>query len=149
MSDTPQVINTLRTKAGELEAHIAKLERALAQARADLAHINASIMLFEAPPAGTEFPLHFNLGRLFKGRELGQICREALAQGPPSTGELAEYVIRAKGLDEGDKHLRTSIALRIVNAMRMAEKRGKAGRVGKRGSAIVWCGEGASNANGP
>lgn len=37
----PQVINTLRTKAAELESHIAKLERALAQAKTDLAHINA------------------------------------------------------------------------------------------------------------
>lgn len=138
MSD-PQVINTLRSKAGELEAHIAKLERALHQARADLAHINAAIMLFEAPPAGTEFPLHFNLGRLFKGRELGQLCREALAQGPQDTRQLAAYVIEAKGLDSTDKHLRTSIQLRVVNAMRMAEKRGKAARVGKNGAVLVWC----------
>lgn len=137
MSD-PQVINTLRTKAGELDAHIAKLERALEQAKVDLAHINAAIMLFEAPPAGTAFPMHFNLGRLFKGRELGQLCREALAEGPRSTRELAEYVIQAKGLDATDKHLRTSIQLRVVNAMRMAEKRGKAARVGKRGNVLIW-----------
>lgn len=95
------------------------------------------MMLFEAPRAGSQFPIHFNLGRLFKGRELGQLCREALAQGSMSTCELAEYVIRAKGLDEGDKHLRTSIALRIVNAMRMVEKRGK-WLGGKNGSAIRW-----------
>ena len=138
MTDTPQVINTLRTKAGELEAHIAKLERALQQAKVDLAHINASIMLFEAPAAGELHPMHFNLGRLFKGRELGQLCREALTDGPKDTRELAAYVIRAKGLDETDKHLRTSISLRVVNAMRMAEKRGKMARVGKRRQSIVW-----------
>ena len=138
MSDTPQVINTLRTKADELRAYILKLEKALHQAHVDLAHINASITLFEAPPAGTQFPLRFNLGRLFKGRELGKLCREALAQRPHSTRELAEYVIAAKGLDASDKHFRYSVALRVVNAMRMAEKRGQVQRVGMSGNAIVW-----------
>lgn len=138
MSDKPQVINTLRTKAAELDAHIAKLERALEQAKADLAHLNASIMLFEAPPEGTEFPMHFNLGRLYKVREIGKLCQEALASGPKSTRELAVYALEAKGLDASDKHLRTSVQLRIVHAMRMQELRGKVGRMGKRGSAIVW-----------
>jgi len=137
MSD-PQVINTLRTKAGELEAYIAKLERATEQARADLAHINASIMLFEAPASGTEFPLRFNLGRLFKGRELGELCTAALADGPKDTRQLAEYVIQAKGLDAGDKHLRTSIQLRVVNAMRMREKRGAVRREGRRLHTLIW-----------
>jgi hypothetical protein len=34
--------------------------------------------------------------------------------------------------------LRSSVALRIVNALRMQEKRGKVQRVGKSGNAIVW-----------
>lgn len=134
MTGEPQVINTLRAKAAELDKHIGKLEKALAQAKTDLAHINASIMLFEAPAAGEQFPMHFNLGRLFKGRELGKLCREALAEGPQDTRQLAAYVIEAKGLDADDKHLRTSIQLRIVNAMRMAEKRRQMVRVGKRGA---------------
>lgn len=138
MSDTPQVINTLRTKAEELSAHIKRLERALQQAKADLAHINASVMLFEAPSEGSEFPLHFNLGRLYRVREIGKLCQEALATGPKDTRELALHAIRAKGFDETDKHLRASIQLRIVNAMRMQEKRGKVLRVGKRSGAIVW-----------
>ena len=139
MSD-PQVINTLRTKAAGLTAHIAKLEQATAEAITDLAHINAAIRLFEAPEPGERFPMHFNLGRLFKGRELGALIREALTESPKDTCELAAYVIRAKGLDDADKPLRISIQLRIVNAMRMAEKRGKAKRLGKRrpAGAIVW-----------
>ena len=138
MSD-PQVINTLRNKARDLEAHIAKLDRAAAQARADLAHINAAIMLFQAPAAGEQFPMHFNLGMLFRGRELGQMCSEALASGPKSTRELAEYVIAKKELDPGDKALRVSIQLRIVNAMRKREQRGMATRAGKDRQAVVWC----------
>lgn len=137
MSD-PQVINTLRTKATELAAHIVKLEKAAAQARADLAHINAAIMLFEAPKRGEQFPLHFNLGMLFRGRELGAMCTEALASGPKDTRELAEYVIAQKGLDATDRNLRISIQLRIVQAMRQRELRGQAKRVGKRAQALIW-----------
>jgi len=105
----------------------------------DLAHINASIRMFEAPMPGEEFPLHMNLGRLFKGRELGQLCREALAEGPMDTRELAKYVIAAKGLDVGDKPLRQSVALRIVNAMTQAEKRRSyVERDGKNANVIRW-----------
>lgn len=149
MSDTPQVINTLRTKADELRAHVLKLEKALHQANVDLAHINAAIMLFEAPAAGEQFPMHFNLGRLFKGRELGKLCREALARRPHSTRELAEYLIAQKGLDAGDKHLRYSMALRVVNAMRMAEKRGQVQRVGMSGNAIIWSTASAAQLTAP
>jgi len=134
----PQVIVTLRNKAQELEAHIAKLEKAADQARLDLAHIKASILMFGAPAAGEQFPMHFNLGRLFKGRELGRMCSAALAIGPQDTRQLAEYVIREKGLDADDKPLRISIQLRVVQAMRMREKRGQVTRQGKRAQAIVW-----------
>ncbi len=137
MSDTPQVINTLRTKAAKLESLIGKLEHDLAQARADLSHVNATIRLFEAPEAGAQFPMHQNLDRLFKRREIGALCAEALQAGPQSTRELALAVIRAKGFDETDRHLRSAVAYRIVQALRMQEKRqGGIVRVGKAGNAI-------------
>lgn len=138
MSDTPQVINTLRTKAARLESYIGKLERDLAQARADLSHVNATIRLFEAPQEGEAFPSHMNLDRLFKRREIGALCAEALKDGPQSTRDLAAFIIRRRGWDDTDRHLRTSIALRIVQALRMQEKRGRMDRAGKRGNAIVW-----------
>ena len=137
MSD-PQVINTLRTKAAGLAKNIRKLERALEQAKVDQAHINASVRLFEAPEHGEQFPLHFSLGRLYQVREVGKLCQEALATGPMDTRELALYAMRAKGLDDTDKHLRSSVALRIVHALRLQEKRGKVQRVGKSGNATVW-----------
>lgn len=140
MSDTPQVINTLRTKATKLESLIGKLGHDLAQARADLSHVNATIRLFEAPEAGAQFPMHQNLDRLFKRREIGALCAEALQAGPQSTRELALAAIRAKGFDEADRHLRSAVAYRIVQALRVQEKRGKMARAGRRGSAIVWVG---------
>jgi hypothetical protein len=139
MSDTPQVINTLRTKADRLNGIIGKLEADLAQARADLSHVNATIRLFEAPESGEGFPTHMNLDRLFKRREIAQLCAEALQTGPMNTRELALHVIRAKGFDEGDRHLRTAIAYRIVQALRQQEKRrGAIQRVEKVGNVVVW-----------
>lgn len=138
MSD-PQVINTLRAKAENLAGYIAKLEADIEQARADLAHVNATIHLFEAPEAGTPYPMHYNLDRLFRRREIGELCHKALAEGPKDTRQLAEWIIAEKGFPGADRHLRTSIAYRIVQALRMQEKRGgKIERLGKRGNALVW-----------
>lgn len=74
----PQVINTLRAKAENLAGYIAKLEADLEQARADLSHVNATIHLFEAPGDGTPFPMHYNLDRLFRRREIGERSPTAL-----------------------------------------------------------------------
>jgi len=137
MSD-PQVINTLRTKAERLANLIAKLEQDVEQARADLAHVNATIHLFEAPEDGSQFPMHYNLDRLFRRREIGELCHEALASGPKDTRELARWIVEAKGFPSPDKHLRTAVAYRIVQALRMQEKRGGVRRMGKRGTAIIW-----------
>lgn len=135
----PQVINTLRTKAENLQGYIAKLEGDLVQAQSDLAHVVATLHLFEAPGADTPFPMHYNLDRLFKRREIGDLCVEALVTGNRSTRELAQWVIEKKGFPAPDRHLRTSVAYRIVQALRMQERRsGRVIRIGKEGNAIVW-----------
>lgn len=138
MSD-PQVINTLRSKADNLQGYIAKLERDIEQARADLAHVLATLHLFEAPADGEPHPLHYDIHRLFKPREMASLCHEALASGPLSTIELAEWVIARKQFPGADRHLRKSIAYKIVQALRMQERRGvKVARAGKRAGALVW-----------
>ena len=58
--------------------------------------------------------------------------------GPKSTRELADYIVAAKGFPGADRHLKTSIAYRIVQALRMQEKRGRTIRDGKAGNALVW-----------
>jgi len=135
----PQVVVTLRAKAENLAGYIAKLEADLEQARADLSHINATIHLFEAPEAGTPFPMHYDIHRLFKPREIGRLCQEALQEGPKDTRELAEWVVATKGFPSPDKHLRSAVAYRIVQALRMQERRGgKIERIGRSGNAIIW-----------
>lgn len=137
-----QVTNTLTTKASEIEDYIKKLELALKQARVDLAHVKAAALLMEAPPEGTQFPLTFNIGRLYRVREIGKLIQEALvANGPMSSVDLTTYCIRAKGFDTADQHLHRSVSLRVASTMHTQERRGKVKRVGKAGkmhNAIVW-----------
>lgn len=79
------------------------------------------------------------LDRLFRRREIGELCHKALASGPMDTRQLAQWIIAEKGFPGADRHLRTSIAYRIVQALRMQEKRaGNIVRRGKQGNAILW-----------
>ncbi|MFG1189240.1 hypothetical protein [Xanthobacter flavus] len=135
----PQVLSTLRRKRSEVEGFIAKLEKQIDTAKRDLSAINATIRIFEVNGEPREFPAYVEIHRLFKRGEMTAICRAALAEeGPLDTRELALRVIRAKGLDEGDKALRQTIALRIVQALRLHEQRGGVRRSGRLNGAIVW-----------
>ena len=46
--------------------------------------------------------MHYDLDRLFKRREIGELCHKALADGPMDTRQLALARIEAKGLDASD-----------------------------------------------
>lgn len=134
-----RTVTTLRSKRAEIEASIAAYERKLAQARADLSHITAAITIFEASGDPAEMPRYADLHRLFARGEVTAICKAALAsEGPLDTRELAVRVMRAKGLDEGDQVLRTSLTLRIVHALDKQVKRGTMGDAGKRRGVRVW-----------
>lgn len=135
MSDTTIA---LRNKAATLEKLVERLRRDLGQAEADLSHVNATIRLFEVPEAGTQFPVHQNLGKLFRRSEVMELCRAALAEGPQNTRQIAEYIIRAKGFDERDKHLRTSMAHRAAFTLGKLVKRGEVTKLGRNGLVMTW-----------
>ncbi|MFG1263895.1 hypothetical protein [Xanthobacter aminoxidans] len=135
----PQVLSTLRRKRADVEGYIAKLERQIEDAKRDLSAINATIRIFEVNGEPSEFPAYVEIHRLFKRGEMTAICRAALAkEGPLDTRELALRIIRAKGLDEGDKALRQTIALRIVQALRLQERRGTVTACGRRAGVRLW-----------
>ena len=92
-----RTVTTLVAKRAEIERSIANYEARLEQARADLAHINACIAIFEAcdEPSGTR--AYVDLHRLFTRGEMMRLRKEALASGPKTTKELALIVIAAKG----------------------------------------------------
>ncbi len=117
----PQIVNTLRTERDQIESVILGYEKALEQARLDLAHVNATLAIFEptADPSGVK--AYMDTSRLFPRGEIVKLCRTALeAEGPLDTRQLALRVAAATGLDGSDPMIRKALAYRIVQAMTLA-----------------------------
>jgi hypothetical protein len=133
-----RTVTTLRRKRDEIEASIANYEAKLAQARADLAHINAAITIFEASGDASTLACYVDLHRLFKYGETTSMCKAALASGPKNTREIAAYIIGCKGLDAGDKVLAKTIAKGIIHALRQQSRAGAIIGLGKQKAARIW-----------
>ncbi len=123
---------TLRNKQAQIEDTIERYENKLAQARANLAHVSAALTIFEASGDPLDLARYTNLRRLFRYREMFNICREALErEGPLSTRQLAERVMRAKGLDVADAVLARSVAFRLIQNLTMHLRRGNLAEAGR------------------
>ena len=133
-----RTVTTLRSKKAEILASIAQYEKRIAQARADLSHVNACIALFEATGEPGALSPYVDTHRLFARGELMGLCKDALASGPKTTKELALHVMAAKGLDTGDKVLARAMAMRLIHALRMQWRRGLIDGGGKVKGARVW-----------
>jgi hypothetical protein len=138
MSD-PNVVLTLRRKRDDIQGAIASYEKALVDARRDLEHVNATLLLFEKGGAPNGVKVYHDINRLFRRGEIVTICKAAMAEhGPLSTRELSHHVMKAKGFNADDNELRKAIAFRIVQALRLQHRRGTMGDAGKRDGARVW-----------
>jgi hypothetical protein len=133
-----RTVTTLRHKRAEIEKSITDYEKRIAQATADLAHINAAISIFEASGDPKGFPAYVDIHRLFKRGEPIALCKQALTDGPMTTRQLALYVMKAKGLDQGDKVLAKSIGFRLIHALRKQALRGGVVACGKHKAALIW-----------
>jgi intracellular sulfur oxidation DsrE/DsrF family protein len=133
-----RTVTTLRSKRTEIIASIANYEKKLAQARTDLAHITAAIAIFEVSGDPEEIPPYVDIHRCFRRGETVAICKEALAQGPLNTRQLALRVMAAKGLDTGDRVLAKAIAGRLIHALRQQCRRGLIDGTEKHLGARVW-----------
>lgn len=135
----PHIVSTLTAKRDAIERTIAAYQNKIEAAKRDLSNVSATLMMFEAPEGRTQFPPYMDTTRLFRRGEIVTICKAALAsEGPLDTRELAVRVIRAKALDEADGVLRSSIAYRIVQALRLQAKRGKFEQLPKRKGVSMW-----------
>jgi hypothetical protein len=136
----PQIVNTLRSKRDELERIISSYEKSAIAARRDLAHVNATLELFERNGTPNAYPSRLSIVRMFKRGEIFGLCKAALAEAPEGldTRELARAVIRAKGMDEADGVLRKAIGYRIVQTMLRQEARGHVMGAWKRRGIRVW-----------
>jgi hypothetical protein len=134
-----RTVTTLTSKRDEIEAAIANYETRLAQARADLSHVNAVISIFEATGDRDETKVYTDIHRLFRRGEMTAICRAALTvHGPMNTRALVTHILTAKGLDAGDKVLAKSVAARLIHALRMQTKRGMLAISRRERGVTVW-----------
>jgi hypothetical protein len=133
-----RTVTTLRSKRDEIAGTVQKYERLLGQARADLAHIEAAISIFEASGDPKGFPAYVDVHHLFKRGEQTRLCLTALAEGPLTTRQLALYIMKAKGLDQGDKVLAKSIGGRLIHALGMLRKQGRLLAKGRVKAAMLW-----------
>ena len=121
----PHSISILRRKRDKIRDVIAAYEAKLKAAQADLAHVNATLRLFEASGEPEDFPPYIDLNRVFRRGETTQFCLNKLRlEGPLDTRQLAFRLMASKGLDTNDKVLLTTVSLRIVQTLRMRARRG-------------------------
>jgi hypothetical protein len=122
----PIAVLALRRKRNQISGTIAHYEQLIREAEHDLAHVNAALRLFEVTGEACDLSPHVDLNRLLRRGETTRICMEALAkEGPLDTRQLALRIIKAKGPSESDKVLARSIALRVVQTLRMRARRNK------------------------
>ena len=133
----PVAVLALRRRRDHISGIIAEYERKIRDAQHDLIHVVASLRLFELTGDPSEFPPYIDLNRLLRRGETTRLCLAALAaEGPLDTRELAQRIMKAKGLNETDKVLGQAIALRIVQTLRL--KRAKVDGRERRKGVSLW-----------
>ena len=136
---TPLGVLMLRKKSDKIRDTIAAYEARLNQAQADLAHVNAALRLFEASGEPEDFPPYVDLNRVFRRGETTQFCLKTLRdEGPLDTRQLTLRLMNKKGLDVGDKVLCQTIALRVVQTLRVKAKRRVIDGSERRKGVCVW-----------
>jgi len=81
--------------------------------------------MYETPDLTKRLPPLFNMKRLFKPGELIGLCRAALADGPQSSRQLAEYVLRRKeGMDASDRQMLAAVTHRVAMSLNKLRGRG-------------------------
>lgn len=131
------IVQTLTEKRAEILGRIRAYEAQIAQARHDLAHVNATIELFAAPER--QRARYMVSHGFFKKGEIADICvRHLDVDGEMSTRELAERVMAERGLDISDAALRNSVVFKVVQALRHARRRKLVRMVEKRKGMCIW-----------
>jgi len=130
----PLVIQSLKTMRAEILGRIAAYEAQIAQAKHDLAHVNATLRLFTEPEKQRARYL-VSHGFFRKGEIAGLCVGQLEIDGALTTRELAERVMAARGLDVA---LRNSVVFKVVQALRHANRRRLVRLVEKRKGMCVW-----------
>lgn len=141
MGDT-YVISGLTAKRAELLGLAQSYEAKARQVRADLAHIDAALRLFDPTIDLSEIRSNFptrGQSPWFKMGELARLCRDWLrdAVEPVSAETIVRGIMVARGMDAENGEQRRAIILRTLQTLHRMAKRGDVNRAGK-GVGVLW-----------
>ena len=138
---TSIILSALTTKRAEISGLIADLEDRTRQARADLAHLDATLLLFDPDANLTQIKARKLRSRagLFVTGEISRRTREALrdATAPLLASEIVQQVMIAKGLDPNDGPLRYAVTRSFWWCLYRMAKAGIFRKIGD-GAATRW-----------
>jgi hypothetical protein len=119
------VIGALRNKRAELAGVLRQLEQQLAQQRADLAHVDATMRLFdpEIRPNDIRPKQPRERNAWFRQGECLRLIYDELRQAtqPVTTRELAERIMRVKAIPAGGNDRRERIQKTLLASLNRAK----------------------------
>jgi hypothetical protein len=127
-----RTVTTLKHKVEEIRASIRMYEKKLAQAKSDLAHVNAAIRIFDPSDRPQDIARYVDSYRLFKRGEPWAICAAALASGPLTTKDLALALMRRRGWTWGIPYFRRPSATGLSIRFGCRRSGGRCGARGRR-----------------
>jgi len=122
----PHVIGALRNKRAELAGVLRQLEQQLGQQRADLAHLDATMRLFNPDirpnDIGAKQPRARNAW--FRPGECLRLIYDELREAPQllTTRELAERIMRLKAISAADDQRRERIQKTLLGSLNRAKQ---------------------------
>jgi hypothetical protein len=120
----PHVIGALRNKRSELAGTVRQLEQQLAGHRANLAHLDATMRLFDPDVRPKDIrPRRIRARNVwFRQGECLRLIYDELREAtqPVTTRELAERVMRVKAISAADDHQRELIQKTLLGSLNRA-----------------------------
>ena len=117
----PDIISALRDKRTELAGVVKRLEQQLAQHRVNLAHVDATMLLFEPGIAADTLAANQQRARndWFRQGECLRLIYDVLrgAPHPLPTREVAERVMTAKGIQDDGGRTRELIQKTVLGSL--------------------------------
>ncbi len=122
----PHVIGALRNKRAELAGALRRLEQQLVQQRANLAHVDATMRLFDPDIRPNDIrPRRLRARNAwFRPGECLRLIYDELREAtqPVTTRELAERIIRLKAIPAADDQRRELVQKTLLGSLNRAKQ---------------------------
>jgi hypothetical protein len=130
----PHIISALSRKRAEIAGVVADLERQIAGQRALLAHLDATLRIFDPDAKPEAIPprrVAHTTGRFATG-DISGACMTAIRESaaPVSSRDIAQRLMASYGLDAKDSKLRRDVQASVRNALMGYRRRGVLESVG-------------------